>query len=67
MQMQNFLQTNQRKEIAAEVQRILILLRNKFPIIMGIDYKTAKEKELNKGLDLKGGINVILQVLFKTS
>jgi SecD/SecF fusion protein len=31
-------------------------------VFMGIDYKTAKEKELNKGLDLKGGINVILQV-----
>jgi len=31
-------------------------------IFMGIDYKTSKEKELNKGLDLKGGINVILQV-----
>ncbi|MFK5982119.1 MAG: protein translocase subunit SecDF [Flavobacteriaceae bacterium] len=32
------------------------------PVILGIDYNTAKEKELNKGLDLKGGINVILQV-----
>ncbi|NND89005.1 MAG: protein translocase subunit SecDF, partial [Flavobacteriaceae bacterium] len=32
------------------------------PVIFGIDYKSAKEKELNKGLDLKGGINVILQV-----
>ncbi|HAT65614.1 MAG TPA: protein translocase subunit SecDF, partial [Flavobacteriaceae bacterium] len=32
---------------------------------LGIDYKTAKEKELNKGLDLKGGINVILQVSVK--
>lgn len=32
------------------------------PQFLGIDYKTAKEKELNKGLDLKGGINVILQV-----
>ena len=31
-------------------------------IFMGIDYKTSKEKEHNKGLDLKGGINVILQV-----
>lgn len=31
-------------------------------VIMGIDYNTAKEKVLNKGLDLKGGINVILQV-----
>lgn len=32
------------------------------PIMFGIDYNTAKEKELNKGLDLKGGINVILQI-----
>ena len=32
------------------------------PVILGIDYNTAKNKELNKGLDLKGGINVILQV-----
>jgi SecD/SecF fusion protein len=32
------------------------------PQFLGIDYKTAKDKELNKGLDLKGGINVILQV-----
>ena len=28
-------------------------------------YKSAKSKELNKGLDLKGGINVILQVSVK--
>jgi len=35
------------------------------PVFMGIDYKTAKDKELNKGLDLKGGINVILQVSVK--
>ncbi len=35
------------------------------PIMLGIDYNTAKEKELNKGLDLKGGINVILQVSVK--
>lgn len=34
----------------------------KNPIIFGIDYQTAKEKELNKGLDLKGGINVILEI-----
>ncbi|MGB0949226.1 MAG: SecDF P1 head subdomain-containing protein, partial [Marinirhabdus sp.] len=32
------------------------------PVFLGIDYSTAKNKELNKGLDLKGGINVILQV-----
>ena len=35
------------------------------PVFMGIDYNTAKDKELNKGLDLKGGINVILQVSVK--
>jgi len=31
-------------------------------IIGGITYNEAKNKELNKGLDLKGGINVILQI-----
>ncbi|MGV6828911.1 MAG: protein translocase subunit SecDF [Flavobacteriales bacterium] len=35
------------------------------PVMLGIDYKTAKSKELNKGLDLKGGINVILQISVK--
>nr|WP_311195757.1 hypothetical protein [Antarcticibacterium sp. 1MA-6-2] len=34
-------------------------------IIAGITYNSAKEKELNKGLDLKGGINVILQISVK--
>ncbi len=29
---------------------------------LGITYNSAKERELNKGLDLKGGINVTLQV-----
>lgn len=28
-------------------------------------YNEAKEKELNKGLDLKGGINVTLQISVK--
>lgn len=35
---------------------------SKEPQFLGIDYRTAKEKELNKGLDLKGGINVILEI-----
>ncbi len=34
-------------------------------IIAGITYNEAKDKELNKGLDLKGGINVILQISVK--
>lgn len=32
------------------------------PYFVGISYNDAKKKELNKGLDLKGGINVILQI-----
>ena len=35
------------------------------PVFLGIHYKNAKGKELNKGLDLKGGISVILQVSVK--
>lgn len=35
------------------------------PIFLGIDYNTAVGKELNKGLDLKGGINVILEISVK--
>ncbi|GAA4279261.1 protein translocase subunit SecDF [Aquimarina mytili] len=34
-------------------------------IFAGITYNFAKNKELNKGLDLKGGINVILQISVK--
>ena len=34
-------------------------------VIAGITYNDAKDKELNKGLDLKGGINVILQISVK--
>ncbi len=34
-------------------------------IFAGITYNDAKDKELNKGLDLKGGINVILQISVK--
>lgn len=45
---------------AAEVRYLDSVANNS--VLLGIDYKTAKEKELNKGLDLKGGINVILQV-----
>ena len=32
---------------------------------LGFTYNSSKQKELNKGLDLKGGINVILQVSVK--
>ncbi|NCT18308.1 MAG: protein translocase subunit SecDF [Flavobacteriaceae bacterium CG_4_8_14_3_um_filter_34_10] len=35
------------------------------PVLLGVNYTDAKDKELNKGLDLKGGINVILQISVK--
>ncbi|KAA1247179.1 protein translocase subunit SecDF [Aquimarina sp. RZ0] len=37
----------------------------KEPIFANFSYNDAKSKELNKGLDLKGGINVILQISVK--
>ena len=35
------------------------------PLYLFTSYNDAKGKELNKGLDLKGGINVILQISVK--
>lgn len=55
---------NQPHEREAALNRYLDSVANN-PVFLGIDYKTAKEKELNKGLDLKGGINVILEVSVK--
>jgi SecD/SecF fusion protein len=49
----------QERNNAAE--QYLDSIRNE-SIFAGISYNTAKGKELNKGLDLKGGINVILQI-----
>lgn len=45
-------------------QRYLDSIGNE-SIFAGITYNSAKDKELNKGLDLKGGINVILQISVK--
>ena len=36
-----------------------------FPVLVYSSYNDAKQKELNQGLDLKGGINVILQISIK--
>jgi SecD/SecF fusion protein len=58
-----FPDTEPEKRDLAEVSYLDSVSTN--PVFLGIDYKTAKEKELNKGLDLKGGINVILQVSVK--
>tara|TARA_R100000935_G_C2842059_1_gene171962 strand:- start:6739 stop:9840 length:3102 start_codon:yes stop_codon:yes gene_type:complete len=59
----NFPETEPTERQKAEAQYLLDATNE--PQMLGIDYKTAKEKELNKGLDLKGGINVILQVSVK--
>ena len=48
----------------AEETRYLDSIGNN-EVIAGITYNNAKDKELNKGLDLKGGINVILQISVK--
>ncbi|MCY2688388.1 protein translocase subunit SecDF [Salinimicrobium sp. TH3] len=55
----NYITARERAE-----QRYLDSIGNE-EVFMGITYNTAKEKELNKGLDLKGGINVILQISVK--
>ncbi|WP_432411531.1 protein translocase subunit SecDF [Rasiella sp. SM2506] len=59
----NFPENEPAERQKAEAQYLLDATNE--PQMLGIDYKTAKEKELNKGLDLKGGINVILQVSVK--
>lgn len=53
---------------AQEEARYLDSISDQTVLNIGIakyTYKEAKEKELNKGLDLKGGINVILQISVK--
>ncbi|WP_340202163.1 protein translocase subunit SecDF [Ascidiimonas sp. W6] len=55
------------KRKAAEV-RYLDSIGNEEVLNLGVasfTYNESKEKELNKGLDLKGGINVILQISVK--
>lgn len=51
------------KREAAEVNYLDSVAQN--PILGYTSYDDAKKKELNKGLDLKGGINVTLQISIK--
>lgn len=55
-----FDKTQSDERTAAEAKYIDSVAKE--PVFLGISYNTAKEKVLNKGLDLKGGINVIIQV-----
>ncbi len=45
-----------------EVERRYLDSVGNNPIALGITYNDAKAKELNKGLDLKGGMNAILEI-----
>ncbi len=56
-------QPNERAE--AMVQYLDSVSRDTVPQFLGITYKLSKEKQLQKGLDLEGGVNVILQVSVK--
>ncbi|WP_031426050.1 protein translocase subunit SecDF [Flavimarina sp. Hel_I_48] len=49
-------------ERRGEVKKIYLDSIGNDPIAVGITYNDAKEKELNKGLDLKGGMNAILEI-----
>lgn len=57
-------QTNYADLREEKVKSYLDSVKNE-PYFVGITYEDAKNKELNKGLDLKGGINVILQISVK--
>lgn len=56
-------QPNERAEAMA--QYLDSVTRDTIPQFLGITYKLSKEKQLQKGLDLEGGVNVILQVSVK--
>ena len=48
-------------EQASREQYYLDSVLNK-PVYLGYTYKECKEKEINLGLDLKGGMNVMLEI-----
>ncbi len=56
-------ETDPEGRVRVEEQYIDSIAAN--PVFLGIDYKTAKDKELKRGLDLQGGINVTLQISVK--
>ena len=51
--------------IAKEKNRFYIDSISSEKVFLGFTYKDVKEKEINLGLDLKGGMNVMLQVQLK--
>ncbi|MBN09301.1 MAG: protein translocase subunit SecD, partial [Flavobacteriaceae bacterium] len=57
--------TNNYLELREEATNFYLDSIGDFSIYGFTSYNDAKNKELNKGLDLKGGINVILQISIK--
>ena len=51
--------------LAKEKNRFYIDSISSEKVFLGFTYKDVKEKEINLGLDLKGGMNVMLQVQLK--
>ena len=51
--------------LAKEKNRFYIDSISSEKVFLGFTYKEVKEKEINLGLDLKGGMNVMLQVQLK--
>ena len=51
--------------IAKEKNRFYIDSISSEKVFLGFTYKEVKEKEINLGLDLKGGMNVMMQVQLK--
>ena len=51
--------------LAKEKSRFYIDSISSEKVFLGFTYKDVKEKEINLGLDLKGGMNVMLQVQLK--
>lgn len=48
-----------------EIQKAYLDSLSKTDVFFGYTFKEVQDKQLNKGLDLKGGINVILQISVK--
>ena len=55
-------QASYRDSVAKESNRAYIDSISAQKVYLGYTYKDVKEKEINLGLDLKGGMNVMLQV-----
>jgi len=59
------IEANENTDIEDEIELKYLDSVGNDPVALGISYNDAKEYALRKGLDLKGGINVIVQISIK--